>query len=561
MDAEAAVRVAEFSCRYGAGQPLRLERVSLQVAEGELVAVLGPSGGGKSTLALAVNGIVPHELEGSETAGDVWVRGLRVAEHRVDELVREVGTVLQDPDWQLVSGTVADELALTLENLGVPPPEIGGRVRAAAWRLGIEHLLARSPDELSGGEQQRVAIAACLAVEPPVLVLDEPLSELDQEGKRAVLEAVAGLHQDRGTTVLFIDHNVDLVAPLADRVVLLSSGRVVADGPPRTVLADPRPRERAGVPAPQVMEIAAALPERIRPPAPPLTVGELPTAGEPRPAVPDSPDARVSAAPAIAVHGAWFGYGPDDVLRDVTLAVHPGEYVALVGSNGAGKSTLARLLAGLLRPRLGAVELGGRPLSGLPRREIARRAGCVFQNPDVQFFTSTCQEEVAFGLRLHGLESAEIEARVSDTLDELGLAEFAREHPHFLSRGQRRRLALATALALRPAVLVLDEPTTGLDGGTAGRLLDLVDRLRARGHAIVVLTHEMRVVLERAERVVVLHAGRIVADGDPRRLLTDADLVGRCGIAPPVAAQVAPGSRTSAEAAARLAGRVEGART
>jgi len=542
------VRFEDYSCRYGAEEPLRLERITLEIARGEFVAIVGPSGGGKSTLAFSVNGIVPHEIRSSETAGDVFVLDLKVSGRKPHELVRSVGTVLQDPEWQLVTFTVEDEIAFGPENLGVAPEEIRERVDRVADLLGLTDLLDRSPDELSGGQKQRVAVAACLALSPPILLLDEPLSELDPAGKDAVMGAVSSLNREHGLTVLLVEHNLDLVAPHADRLVAVAGGRIVADGPPRDVFSDPEVLRATGLKAPQPMEVASLLPPELRCERPPLSAAELAESlmarneAVPRVVTPDEPSRPTAIGARRAVveaRGLRYRYpdGPEAVAG-VDLTVREGEYVGLIGQNGAGKSTLAKLLVGLLRPGAGTVALDGRPLAGLSRREIASRIGYVFQNPDFQFFKGTCFAEVAFGLELRGLPEAEVEERAVAALSALGMEAYRDEHPHFLSRGQRRRVAIATVLAMEPEVIVLDEPTTGLDTGTAARLLDVIDALRERGHAIMMLTHEMRAVLERCDRLVLVHDGRIVLDDDPRRAFGEKEVLERCHLRPPPLAEL-----------------------
>lgn len=571
MSEGSAVRVTDFSCRYGPDGPLRLRRISLKVRLGEFVAVVGPSGGGKSSLAYSINGIIPHEVKGSETAGDVFVLDLEVAECPPHELVRAVGTVLQDPEWQLVTFTVEDELAFGLENLGIPAHEIQQRVTSSARLLGIQGLLDRSPDELSGGQKQRVAIAAGLSLSPPVLLLDEPLSELDPMGKRMVMEAVASLNRDHGLTVILVEHNLDEIAPYADRVIVLADGEIIAAGSPREVLSDPEVLRIAQLRAPQPMEVAALLPPNLRPATPPLSAEELAeslqTGGSPRGL--ESPEpSRMDCFPhgdrrvVVEVEKLRYRYpGGVEAIRGIDLTFREGEYVGLIGQNGAGKSTLARLLAGLLRPERGGVKLGGRPISELSRQEIVACLGYVFQNPDYQFFSKTCLEEVAFGLRLRGMSETEAEWRAVAALEQLGVDEYGDEHPHFLSRGQRRRVAIASVLALEPEVIVLDEPTTGLDTGTATRLLDVVDGLRSRGHTIVMLTHEMYAVLERCDRLVLVHDGQVLLDDHPRRAFTERETLEGCGIQPPPLARLFAGlpgclpsllPRTSREAAAQL---------
>lgn len=568
-DRPAIIRAENFSCRYDSDAPLALRRIELEIQPGEFVVVLGPSGGGKSTLALAVNGIIPHELRSSETAGEVFVEGLAVSQRPPHELMRAVGTVLQDPEWQLTTFTVADELAFAAENLGFPPVRIHERVAEVARLLHLENLLDRSPDELSGGEKQRVAIAACLVPSPPVLLLDEPLSELDPIGKQEVIATVRDLNTQHGSTVLFIEHNLHAVAPYADRVIVVAGGSVIAAGPPRAILADRVVAATTGLRLPQPVEIAELL--GIQRSTMPLTMSELVSVagGMPGGAVGDTTVSSAAdetpttdATPALTATDLRFAYpGGADVVAGVDLHLREGEYVGLIGANGAGKSTVARLLVGLLTPQHGTIRLRDEPLRGMSRREISSRIGYVFQNPDYQFFSRTCRDEVAVGLRLHDYSAEEAKELATAVLDELGMAKFADHHPHFLSRGQRRRVAVASMLAMRPQVLVLDEPTTGLDSGAATAMLDLVDELRDRGHAVLLLTHEMWAVLERCDRVVMLDDGRVRLDDDPRRAFARHDVLAECGItAPPLAElfELLPGGppallpRTSEDAAALL---------
>jgi len=543
-----AVNIMGFSCRYGADEPLRLHQVSLKVKLREFVAIVGPSGGGKSSLAYAINGIIPHEIRGSETAGYAFVLDFEVARHPPHALVQAVGTVLQDPEWQLVTFTVEDEIAFGLENLGFPAHEIRERVASSAKLLGIRDLLDRSPDELSGGQKQRVAIAAGLSMSPPILLLDEPLSELDPAGKRAVMEAVSSLNRDHELTILLVEHNLDEIAPYADRVVVLSDGEIVASGSPREVLGDQETLRTARLRAPQPMEVAALFPPALRHAKRPLSAeelaGSLPTPGAARSLAPPKRLRPVPLFPkplpiAVKAEGLRYRYpGGIEAIRGIDLTIREGEYIGLIGQNGAGKSTLARLLAGLLRPERGGVALGGRPISGLSREEIVARVGYVFQNPDYQFFSKSCFEEVAFGPRLRKLPEAEVERRAISALEQLEVDGYRDEHPHFLSRGQRRRVAIASMLALEPEVIVLDEPTTGLDTGTASRLLNVVDGLRDRGHTIVMLTHEMRAVLERCDRLVLVHDGQVVLDDDPRKAFKERITLEECGIRPPPLARL-----------------------
>jgi len=390
MNNDTAVTAHEFRCRYGKESLLRLKNVSVNIRRGDFVAVIGSSGGGKSTLAFSINGMIPHEIEGSETGGDLYVMGNPVKSTQPHDLVRSVGTVLQDPEWQLVTFTVIDEIAFGMENLGVPVPDISDRIVKLAALLGIEDLLDRSPDELSGGQKQRVAIASCLAMEPPILLLDEPMAELDPAGKQTVLDTVVSLNKEFGVTVIFIDHNLDVLSPYADYVVVLGGGEVVMQGKPQAVLRDQQLLQTIRLRPPHAVEISMALPEKYQPSQPVLSIAQLITQIVPPdlPLITDQISDRQeendsSGEMTVQARDLRFRYpeGPEAV-RGINLSITQGDFVGLIGQNGAGKSTLAKLLTGLLTPDKGKVILKGDDITCLSRSVIASRIGFVFQNPD-----------------------------------------------------------------------------------------------------------------------------------------------------------------------------------
>ncbi|MFE6236209.1 ABC transporter ATP-binding protein [Cellulosimicrobium sp. NPDC057862] len=534
-----------------AGRPTP-DGVTFDVRPGEAVLLLGPSGCGKSTLALATNGLVPHVV-GADLEGAVRVRGRSTAETTPPELSRDVAMVFQDPDAQVVTGTLLDEVCFGPENLRLPVDDVLARAEDALRRVGLWERRDDDPAVLSGGGRQRLAIACALALGSPLLVLDEPTANLDPQGTEEVYAVLRDVVARGDRAVLLVEHDLDAAVSLVDRVVVLDgAGRLAHDGPVREVLG-----ERAEALAALGVWLPTATLAALRLRAAgvhldpvPLTPDELGTAlatvthlpdASPRPREPG----RAAPEPVLVVdrvtlrRGARRGRGAT-VLRDVSLAVAPGELVAVVGANGAGKTTLAQLAAGVLRPRRGALD-GRVTVAGLDPtradpRELSRHVGFVFQNPEHQLVTSRVDDELALGLRVRGVPEDEVAARVEDVLRRFGLADLRDRHPFLLSGGQKRRLSVGTAIVCRPEVLVLDEPTYGQDRERAAELLDLLTDLRRDGTAVVVVSHDMQLVAEHATRVVALAGGSVVADGAPGDVLGDEDVLRLAGLrTPPLA--------------------------
>jgi energy-coupling factor transport system ATP-binding protein len=529
MPVSAAIAVHGLSCTYDGAPRPALAGVDLTVPHGALVVVMGGTGAGKSTLARCLTRIVPCFMPG-RVEGTVLLGGQPIADRRPGELAGAIGMVFQDFEAQLFSSDVTQELVFGLEQTGVPPPEMPGRVRAALAAVGLVGFADRDPATLSGGEKQRLAIAGLLAMRPAVMLLDEPTTDLDPAGRAEVLRVLAGLRAD-GLTLVLIDHD-PLAAVDADLLVLLHEGRVLASGPPRTLLADVAALRAAGVRPPDVSRVFAALAL----PDPPLDLAvaadRLRAArGTPRP--PPTFVAAPARAPLIAVAGLHHRYADGRAaLAGVTTTLGRGEFVALVGRNGSGKTTLAKHLNGLLRPTAGRVTIDGADVASLPLEDLAQRVGYVFQDPDHQLFASSVEEEVAFGPRNLGLDAAAIEARVVEALGAVGLTDRTVD-PFLLDKGARQRLAVASVLALRPEVLVLDEPTTGLDAAEQGRMLALLDAFHRAGRTIVVITHTPWVVAEHAERVLLLADGTLRYDGPVRDFFADARLADEPAARPP----------------------------
>lgn len=537
--------------------------VSFEVAPGEVVLLLGPSGSGKSTLALATNGLIPQAVP-AELTGTVSVAGLDATTTPVAALAARVGMVFQDPDAQLITGTLLDDVAFGPENLRLPTGEVLSRTENALRRMGLWDRRHENPDRLSGGGKQRLAIASALALGSDLLVLDEPTANLDPAGIEDVYDALAAVVAD-GRSILLVEHNLDAAVGLTDRVVVLdAAGRTFAAGTVDEVL-----RERAeelhalgvwlpvSTTAALVLRRAGWAIERM-----PLTPAELretleaveavdarvPGAGSGAPDGPEQhPDTRVDlhpARPVIEVRGLTLRRGRREVLHDVDLTVAAGEFVAVVGANGAGKTSLLQAIAGVVPPPRGTVRVAGADAARTPLRDLSRRIGFVFQNPEHQFISHTVFDELAHGLRNRHLSEEEIRERTTEVLTRFGLEDKADVHPFLLSGGQKRRLSVGTALVGGAPILALDEPTFGQDRARADELLRLLRGLNESGTTILVVTHDMQLVSEYATRTVVVDDGRVVADAPTRDVFADDALLRRSGLRmPPLTAALRGVSR------------------
>ena len=461
-----------------------LNGIDLSIDKGEYLLLCGGSGSGKTTLAYLLNGLVPHFFDGT-LEGSVIVDGRNTRNCTVADMITSVGLVFQNAEAQLFNSTVEDEIAFGLESLGLPAEEIEESIEQTASMLRIQHLLTRSPTTLSGGEKRLVAIASVLSLRPPVLVLDEPLAHLDWEGARKVREVLSDLH-GQGATLVVIEQRMHAILEDATRCVVMDRGEILFNG-------------SAGDALPTLREVHL--------------VPHYPAAPEP-----DKREKR----PLFHARSLSREIEGKTVLRDVSFHVNEGEIVAVVGKNGAGKTTLIKHFNGLYRSRKGEILFMGKEIRGLPPREMASRIGLSFQNPNDQFFKATVKDELTVGMRLANTESGE-------WLEELytlfHLHELLEKSPYRLSEGQKKRVAVASILAMRPSLLVLDEPTVGQDGRFLEILAGLFVSLREKGFTIVMVTHDMEFALATAERWIVIHEGRVVGDGPPGRLLKDEALI------------------------------------
>ena len=500
-----------------------LRDVSLTIEEGDFVLVAGPSGSGKSTLLRCINGLVPH-FYGGTLSGRIRVAGHDPVALEPRRMSGIVGFVFQDPEAQAVVDVVEDELAFAMENQGVPPQTMRKRVEEALDQLNIAHLRRRRLSTLSGGERQRVAIAAVLTLQPQILVLDEPTSQLDPQAAEEVLDTLLKLNHDLGLTVVLSEHRLERVAAYADQILYLPGmGQPPIMGDPAQVLGQipltppivELGKQLGWSPLPLTIRDARRFARRIQWPQPAETDGA---------SLPER--AASSGQPLLEVRNLLFSYDQaapqsrEQVLRRVSLSVQRGEFVAIMGRNGAGKSTLLKQCVGLLKPHDGQVRVMGEDTRDVPVEELARTVGYVPQNPNALLFAETIAQELDFTRRAQRLP----QGNDSAVLDSLGLAGMEHRYPRDLSTGERQRAALAAVLVGDPELILLDEPTRGLDYEQKALLIAFLQRQKRRQRAVVVVTHDVELVAQCAERVVIMGDGEIVVDGPVREVMSDSQV-------------------------------------
>ncbi|SET19556.1 energy-coupling factor transport system ATP-binding protein [Olsenella sp. KH3B4] len=536
-----------------------LRDVSLSIGEGEFVGVIGPSGAGKSTLASVMSGAIPHHYHGA-LYGATLVDGHDTCDVSLTDISQIVGSVLQDIDTQMVASVVEDEMLFGLENFGVPHDQIEERISQTLETVGISNLRDREIATLSGGQKQKVAIAAILAMRPRVLVLDEPTAALDPASSKLVFDTLRKVREE-GVTVVVIEQKVALLSEYCDRILVMSKGSLVLDGAPREVFSHGDELRRIGVDSPRVARVYNSLAKDglVAGGAPCLTVPEAKTlitgliqpasktschvasaeegtreagfrAGSKHVAAP-RPHAE-GAQPVVSLEDVSFAYpGGTASVDHLNMRVFPGEVVGIVGQNGAGKTTLTKLLNGLLRPASGTVRLAGLDTHEVPTSAIAAHCATLFQNPDYQLCKDTVLEEVAFGLTLQGVDEKDARTRASAVIERFGLP--ADEAPFSLSRGQRQMVALASVVVTEPEVVLLDEPTSGLDYRECMTVMDTVSEMAERGCAVIMVCHDMEVVSDFAERIVVMANGHILDRGGTLEMFSNAELMREASVKAP----------------------------
>jgi len=518
------IQIRELEYRYRGQKENVLHGISLEVYKGEFLALMGPSEAGKSTLCATLNGLIPHFHKG-RLRGEVNVNGRSTRETSVAQLAETVGMVFQDFEAQLFSTSAELEVAFGPENFAVPRDEIARRIDENLSYVGLSALRRRPPSTLSGGQKQKLAIASVLAMRPGILVMDEPTTDLDPISKLGIFEITDELRKRDDLTLVVVEHETEEILR-ADRVGLLKDGRLVRLGPVREVLSEVDLLEELGI-------MPLGIPRFFKlmgQPVLPLTVEEglcafeqagwkLSDATYAEVVAEDSAMAREHPTALIVCRALEHTY-PNGVraLQGIDLEINKGELVAIVGQNASGKTTLAKHFNGLLMPSGGTVSVNGAATQELGVFKLGQTVGYVFQNPDHQIFSETVFDEVAFSPRLRRLSEPEVIQRVTEALEAVGLAGFETQDPFSLTKSGRQRVAVASVLAARPEVLILDEPTTGLDYKEQRSMMEMVRRLNAAGSTIIFITHHMWVVAEYARRVFVIKDGRLLLQGTTREV-------------------------------------------
>lgn len=536
MDKAIIARGLRF--RYQHGRSPALDGIDWDQGRGETVALAGRSGSGKSSFLLCLNRVIPNFYRG-DFSGELKIFSEPAAGKRTFELAKKIGLVLQDFESQLFSTRAELDIAFGPENLGLGREEISLRIESALEAVGMTAFRNRSPESLSGGEKQRLAIASVLALSPEILLFDEACTDLDPLGREQVREIIRRL-KAQGKSIILVDHEPEGLEP-AERMVILSDGKIVAEGSRGRMLSDHSLLKSNGIRPPEMAELFSAL--RISPLEPdPVKaallcrekgIAPLPQAAS-QMAVVDEQREQKRGKVIIQVSGLEHVYpGGMQALSGIDLEVREGDFLAVIGQNGSGKTTLVKHLNGLLGATRGAVIFHGREIMPSMLSRLGREIGFVFQNPDHQIFSSRVADEVGFAPRNFGFSEADVKNRVGEALELVGLAGREQENPFLLTKGERQRLAIASVISYDPEVLILDEPTTGLDYNEQLKVMDLLAELNRSGRTIIIITHTLWLVARYARRAAVMVKGRKIQDGSVRRVLSRPEILKQASLIPP----------------------------
>lgn len=535
MDLEKILKINNLKFQYPKSSINSLENINLEIDKGEFVLLCGSSGSGKTTLAKSLNGIIPH-LSNGKMEGQVLINGIDTQMVEVEDISKHIGMVFQNPEDQIFSIRVDDEVAFGVECQGFSRPEIVDRVNYALNKLRIEDISRSLVASLSGGQKQKVSIASNLAMLPAVIILDDPTTDLDPISKQEVMDILVELKDEVDSTFIVIEHDLNDLTEYADRIIVMHEGKVVLNGKPGEIFYDNyKYLDNIGVRIPDHIRLGKFMmenryfPENIDYPVSKKEIKNLMSDALSKGKVKfpqiNYKDYKIKNKNKVAeIKNLSYAYPSSDelTLSEIDLEIFEGEFLAIVGHNGSGKSTLMKNILGLNKPTNGDVIINGKNTKDTNIEELILDIGYVFQNPDNQLFCNTVTEEIRFGLENRDFPVDQINIETERALKIVGLEDRKDDHPFSLSRGQRQRLAVATMLVSNPRVIMLDEPTTGLDDNNLKEILKLMKQIVYElGGTLIMVTHDMEVVAKYATRVVVMSHGQIILNGNPDEIFNE----------------------------------------
>jgi energy-coupling factor transport system ATP-binding protein len=536
MNSPPAIRLQSVHFTYRRNPVPALSGIDLSVPQGAFAGIIGANGAGKSSLCFTFNRVIPAFQRGA-FEGSVEILGKDISSTPVADMAATVGVVLQDFETQIFSTSLLHEVAFVMENLGVPRERMLERATHWLKEMNLTDLMDQDPATLSGGQKQRLALASVLAAEPPVLVLDEPTTDLDPVSAMELIRSLQTLVHS-GRTVVLVTHDLETLNN-ADFLFALADGEIAHEGTPSLSMVRMELLETLGVRPPQLARVFHGLGIPEFPETPESAAQRLITLGYRVKEQTPPPEFPPTKREILNIEAASFGYSRGKALfEELNLTIGEAECIALLGPNGSGKTSLVNLIAGIRKPWGGSIRVDGRSIHELPPPVRARQVGIVFQNPDHQIFQASCLDEVSFGLRNIGVPVEEIESRAQSALDRVNLGDKAAVDPFTMTKGERKKLALASVLACEPRLLLLDEPTTGLDAREQDTLMAMISGLVTQGHTVLFITHSIALASRYAARIVVLSDGKMLLDGPPTAVLQDETRLAWAGIIPPPAVRL-----------------------
>lgn len=543
------IEISDVTWTYRKTKTPAITNLNIEIKPSEIIFITGPAGAGKTTLCRFINGLIPHFYTG-KLEGKVVVRGMDTAEYPPETLCGYVGLIFDNPSNQLFNLTVYDEIAFGPENLCIPPDKIREIVADALKFCRLETYVDKTPHHLSGGEQQACALASIMAMRPQIYVLDEPTANLDPYGTELVFDRVEDLFRTEKKTGIIVEHKLEQISKLADRMIVLDQGKIILEGKPREVMQSVDKLSQLGLKVPQVTLLAhnlqkkgidlqnlpTSLEEGIKTISGLLDQGKLEVTDKNAEQRGENVVEKTSNEKEVLIdcQDIWYTY-PDgtEALKGVDLKIYKGDFLGLIGRNGSGKTTLAKIIKGLYSPTKGKVLVSGTDLFEKTGIDRAKKVGYVFQNPDDQIFSKTIRDEIGFGLRFLKLSKDVEEKLINKAAVTMELQDHLDKNPFDVSQGLRQRVAIASVLVFEPEIFIIDEPTTGQDFARSKIIMDMVRALHGIGKTIIIVTHDMELIAEYAKRLVVMRGGKMLLDGSTRNVFSQPKVLQESSIKPP----------------------------